>query len=239
MLLSGGNKEAIREKFNLKNNKKNNQEEINQEINQELNEENNIIGGRKKKIKREKFKKIIDKKIDEIDEIYTVDNMNVDNMNVDNSESIEKKILKQIPVAEEISAYLPNLNSFIEVEYNKTHKKYIYDIKLEKGFPNGKQKFKFIIYQINNFNTLPFLTYLLYKKNAKEDKEEHLILTEIETDNIKKKSKEIVDNIIFENYKEKPKYKGYKEYKNQFYLFFEHSPKEEQLIENIKRKINL
>ena len=244
MLLSGGNKEAIREKFNLKNNKKNNQEEINQEINkeinqeinQELNEENNIIGGRKKKIKREKFKKIIDKKIDEIDEIYTVDNMNVDNMNVDNSESIEKKILKQIPVAEEISAYLPNLNSFIEVEYNKTHKKYIYDIKLEKGFPNGKQKFKFIIYQINNFNTLPFLTYLLYKKNTKEDKEEHLILTEIETDNIKKKSKEIVDNIIFENYKEKPKYKGYKEYKNQFYLFFEHSPKEEQLIENIKRK---
>ena len=183
MLLSGGNKEAIREKFNLNN--------------QKINKENNIIGGSKKKMKREKLKKKIEKqtdKNDEIDEIYTVDNMNVDNINVDNinldnSESIEKKILKQIPVAEEISAYLPNLNSFIEVEYNKTHKKYIYDIKLEKGFPNGKQKFKFIIYQINNFNTLPFLTYLLYKKNAKEDKEEHLILTEIETDNIKKKSK--------------------------------------------------
>ena len=39
MLLSGGNKEAIREKFNLKNNKKNNQEEINQEINKEINQE--------------------------------------------------------------------------------------------------------------------------------------------------------------------------------------------------------
>ena len=43
MLLSGGNKEAIREKFNLNN--------------QKINKENNIIGGSKKKMKREKHKK--------------------------------------------------------------------------------------------------------------------------------------------------------------------------------------
>ena len=191
MLLSGVNKETIIEKFSLNN--------------QDINQDSNIIGGSKKKIKREKFKKKIENKnykndkSDEIDEIYTVDNINIDSMNLDNSESTEKKLLKQIPVAEEIATYLPDLNSFMQSEYTKTQKKYIYDIKLEKGFPNGKHKFKFIIYEINNFNTLPFLKYLLYKKNTKEDKEEHLILTEIETDNIKKKSKEIVHCLLIKD----------------------------------------
>lgn len=125
---------------------------------------------------------------------------------------------------------MPNLNSFIEVEYNKTHKKYIYDIKLEKGFPNGKQKFKFIIYQINNFNTLPFLTYLLYKKNTKEDKEEHLILTEIETDNIKKRAKKLLIILFLKIIKKNQNIKDIKNIKINFICFLNIRQKKNNLL---------
>ena len=98
--------------------------------------------------------------------------MNLD----DNTDENEKRLLKSIPLDKEISTYLPNISDIIETKYNKEKKEYIYDINLQKGFPGGKQKIKLVIYQINNFNTLPFLSYLLYKYNETEDSEEHLTL---------------------------------------------------------------
>ena len=209
MLLGDNNKNVLREKFKINNS----------EITQE-----NKVGGLKKKNKIKKNKK------PNLDDIYTVEYMNLD----DNTYENEKRLLKSIPLDKEISTYLPNISDIIETKYNKEKKEYIYDINLQKGFPGGKQKIKLVIYQINNFNTLPFLSYLLYKYNETEDSEEHLTLPELETDNIKIKSKNIV-NSIFENYNEKPKYRGYKIFKNEFYLFFEYSPTKEDIIENLKR----
>lgn len=208
MLLNNKTKQTIREKFNVNAN----------------NKSETLIG---KNINKRK-----NKTTTELDEIYTTDNIKFDNA--------KSNELTNLPIDKKISAYLPNTSNLIKTDYNKNEKKYKYNVNLENGFPSyssGRQKINFVIYQINNFNTIPFLTYLLYKYNVKEDPHEHFTFSEIEIDsaNLKTKSKQIVEDVIFENYKEKPTYKGYREYKNKYYLFFEYSPTEESIIENIKR----
>jgi len=211
MLLNNKTKQTIREKFNVNANNKS---------------ETTIV----KNINKQKNKTMI-----ELDEIYTTENIKLDN--------VEENMLTNFPIDKKISAYLPNVNNLIKSYYTKNEKKYKYNIKLEDGFPSyssGNKKITFVIYQINNFNTIPFLTYLLYKYNVKEDPDEHFTLSEIESDgiNLKTKSKQIVEDVIFEKYREKPTYKGYREYKNNYYLFFEYSPTEEAIIENSKRNNN-
>jgi len=211
-MLLNTTRQTIIDKFNIK-----------------LNNKENIINTKYKQKQK-------NKKTTELDEIYTVEHMNIEN----NNNKIQLQNNLNIPIDKEINTYLPNINNFIEIDYTKNQKPYNHDIKLDHGFPSGvypKQNIKIIIYQINHFNTLPFIMYLLYKNNINEDPDEHLILTEIEADhiNIKSKSTKMLNDVIFKHYDEKPQYKGYREYKNEYYLFFEHSPKEQEIVENIKR----
>lgn len=218
MLLNNKTKDNIREKFNMNKENKDNVLNI-------------------KKIKKEKIKN--KSVVDEIDDIYTVEHIDTENTNY-SDDVIGHELV--FPIEREISSQLPNRDYIILTDYNKEQKDFTYNITLEKGYPPGKnQTIRIVIYQINNFNTLPFLTYLLYKYNKQDDNLEHLSLLEISldtSDNVKSKTKNIIKNIIFKEYTDKPKYKGYRQYKGDSYLFFEYSPKKEEIVQMVMRDNN-
>lgn len=222
---------------------------LNNKIKNTIREKFNINQGKEQKTiesKREKREKIKNKNTsDEIDDIYTIEHIDKENTSDDNNDDYIQEAGLILPIEREISKELPNSDYITATNYTKEIKDYIYDIRLEKGYPSitGNDIIKIVIYQINNFNTLPFLTYLLYKSNKKEDDSELISLLEIKIDksdaeSIKNKTKNIVRDIIFKDYTTKPKYKGYREYKNNKYLFFEHSPKKEALATMIIRDTN-
>jgi hypothetical protein len=215
MLLNNETKRTIREKFNITKNPFNTET------------------SKKQKIKSNKGTKT-----NNVDDIYTVDHIVADgdiDVNVENS-----TLDYYLPQDRNISNILPNIENLVETDYKPIKKEYIYNIKLEKGFPSSKKNIKIVIYHINNFNSVPFILYLLYKFNLDEDPLEHLSLLEIQPGekDLKTFSKNIVKEIIFKDYTQKPKYKGYREYKNYNYLFFEYSPKKDEVIGLVNRDTN-
>lgn len=163
-----------------------------------------------------KFKKIQKDELN-IDDIYTFKHTNLER---------SEKISNNLPYDTEISSYLPNIDSLIYSDYNNFKKEYYYNFKLKTSLPEF-EKATIVIYKVNDFNTKPFLMFLLYEDNG--------ILSFIErrasgVDEID----EFVEKNIFSDSEEYPLYKGYKILENKCYLFYEltQSENEEVTVED-------
>lgn len=175
--------------------------------------QNVYIGGKKKVEKNNK---------NDIDELYNDEKYNLDDeMN--------------LPVDSEISRFLPDLNTLTGYNYEKQQLDYEINFDLLKGYPKEIKGVKFVIYTINTSSVIPFLLFLFYKKNTKNEEIFTLpeisinVIDKLDDNDFKKKSiksiSEYVISKIFENFSQtdKPYYMGYKLYDNEYYLFFEYN----------------
>lgn len=159
-----------------------------------------------------KFKK--HKNPDEtIDSVYTFKYVNQER-----SESLSNNL----PYNTELSGYLPSINSLIYSTYNNLKKTYYYNFKLKKDVPEFETA-TLVIYKINNFNTIPFLQFLLYEFNGILSFIDRTASTIDEVD-------EFVEYIFSKESEDYPVYQGYKIVDGKCLLFYELEPSDNEEI---------
>jgi hypothetical protein len=144
-----------------------------------------------------------------------------------------------LPVDDEMSIFLPDLNAMTGYNYKTQDIDYEMKLNLLKGYPREKTPIKFIFFTVNTKGVLPFLLFLFYKQVNHGGKgikgNETFIIPELKKDQIDEYDKynaknlsDIVISKLFLNMhdNDKPTYRGYKTYHDGSYLFFEYIPTE-------------
>ena len=150
MQLENKTKERIKEKFYNKSifNHAQNNEILNNIYNNGVNMTSERITGGKRENK--------------VSNNHTISEVSHDDIYNDERHDYDDDL--NLPVDDEMSIFLPDLNAMTGYNYKTQDIDYEMKLNLLKGYPREKTPIKFIFFTVNTKGVLPFLLFLFYKQ---------------------------------------------------------------------------